>query len=55
MNDYQIINSNSQERFESLVNEKLLEGYVLIGGVCVCQDPKYSVSYYHQAVARRVE
>jgi len=54
MTDYQIIESNSQDHFEQLVNEKLLEGYVLIGGVSVFKDMKCSVTFYHQAVARSV-
>jgi len=55
MTDYKIIKSDSQSAFESLVNEKLLEGYALVGGVAVCKDMRYSATFYHQAVARRVE
>lgn len=53
MRDYEVIMSSNYDDFEHKVNQSLLQGYILVGGVNVDSHDQHIL--FSQAVAKKLK
>lgn len=56
MSEYVLVTGSSKDQFAAVINQKLQEGYSLVGGISITQNVQIPVAYqYAQAMLTPVK